>query len=98
MIHVGIKKMIEKRGLDILQVSKKGYGFFFKHSGALSVFTRYLIIIVLLIDIGLIRGLAGCVYVNSWNPLRAFVMQMWSVYAPRRDDMDNRPTFLFSEN
>ena len=48
---------------------------------------------MLLIDIGLIRGLAGCVYVNSWNPLRAFVVQMWSVYAPGRDDVGNQRYF-----
>ena len=64
----------------------------------MSVFTRYLTITVLLIDIGLIRGLAGCVYVNNWNPLRAFIVQISSVYAPCRDDMDFQPIYLFSEN
>ena len=63
----------------------------------MSVFAHYQTITVLLMAIGLIRGLAGCVYVSSY-PLRAFVVQMLSVYAPRRDDVDNQPIYLFSEN
>ena len=54
-------------------------------------------ITVLLIDIGLIRGLAGCVYVNNWNSLRTFVVQISSVYAPRRDDVDFQPIYRFQK-
>ena len=37
-------------------------------------------------------------YVNNWNSLRAFVVQMSPVFSPRGDDMDNQPICLSSEN
>ena len=97
MIHVGIEKNDRKEGWTFCKsLSKVTFFFVFLFlTQRRSVSFHTLVKNYCFIDIGLIRGLAGCVSVNNWNPLRAFVVQMSSVYAPRRDDVDNQPIFLF---